>query len=212
MRRERVKGKLEVAIAGKTNNVRTQAQVQAQIPEITVFLCRIEGFGRGLGQGARNGGSEKRRTFGQVVLLGCIVGGVGWGIVSIGTCRGECDRLTVFGCVHFGSFRLGLREGLEHFGVQTFGARLLDGPEYFGAELGAVRFFAARAETFCHCEGWFGGVLVKNGQAEVFVVDECLADLGLCGSAEWGKSSGIILVARPVEARQPARALVAFFA
>lgn len=163
LQRERVKGKLEVAIAGKAKNVGAQAQVQAQIREVAV-LCRIEGFGGGIAQSGRNGGSEKRRTFGQVVVvvLGSIVGGVGWGRVSVGTWRGECDQRTVFSCVHFASFRLGLRDGLEHFGVQTFGARLLDGAEYFGAELGAVRLFAACAETLCHCEGWFGGIRRKK--------------------------------------------------
>ena len=44
MWREWVKGKLEMAVCGEANDIGTQAQVEAQIPEVTVVLCCVEGL------------------------------------------------------------------------------------------------------------------------------------------------------------------------
>ena len=64
--------------------------------------------------------------------------------------RETAGRLTFFG-FHLSPLGLGLGNRLEKFGVQALGACLLDGAENSGAQLGAVRLFAACACAFGHC-------------------------------------------------------------
>jgi hypothetical protein len=153
VRRKRVKGKLEVAKVGETNDVRGQAQVKAQISELAIFLRRVERFGGGVGQGAWYGSSKKRRTFGQVIVLGGSVRGVGYEHVSQCASSMVSGQRTLFGRVHFGLLRLRLLDSVEEFGVQALGASLLYGPKYSSAQLGAVRLFAASPRAFCHGGG-----------------------------------------------------------
>jgi hypothetical protein len=71
VRWKRVKGAFEVEVPsrGEGDNIRGQAEVEAESFELAVFLRGILG-GR-VGQGARYARSEERQTFG-VVFLGCL--------------------------------------------------------------------------------------------------------------------------------------------
>lgn len=77
-----------------------------------------------------------------------------------------CDQLTVFSSVHLAVLWLGLLDCLEKFGMQAFHARLLDRAEYSGAQLCAVRLFAACAETLCHFCVCGSGMCLCMGRGE----------------------------------------------
>jgi hypothetical protein len=69
VRWKRVKGALEGSFLGEADKVRAQAELEAEISQLAAVPCRIELFAGGIGQGARYGSSEERRTFGEVILF-----------------------------------------------------------------------------------------------------------------------------------------------
>lgn len=76
---ERVKGKLEVLVVGEADYVGTEAQVEAQVPQVSLFLVGgLGGCARRVGvlkKGAWDLCSQKTRTFWEVVVLGVLGGG-----------------------------------------------------------------------------------------------------------------------------------------
>jgi hypothetical protein len=72
---KRVKGDLECSFLGEPNDVRAQPKLETEIPQLTAVTCRVKLRAGGIGEGARYGSSEEERTFGRVILLGCVGGG-----------------------------------------------------------------------------------------------------------------------------------------
>jgi hypothetical protein len=146
---KRVKGDLECSAVVEANDVGAQSQEEAEISQLAVFVCGVKLRAGGIRQGARYGSSEERQTF-QVILFGCLGGG-GWSIVSREQYNGGMGRHTVLGDVHLSLLGLGLLDGLEQLCVDALGAGLMRGTEHAGAQLGAVRLFAACTCAFGHC-------------------------------------------------------------
>jgi hypothetical protein len=146
---KRVKGDLECAALIEAYDVGAQSHEEAEISQLAAVACRVKLRAGRVGQRARYGSSEERRTF-QVILFGCLGGG-GWICVSwMGRSRGT-GPLTICGRVHGSLLGLGLLDGLEKLCVDALGAGLMRGPEDASAQLGAVRLFAACTCAFCHC-------------------------------------------------------------
>jgi hypothetical protein len=75
MRWKRVKGNLERSFLGEATNVRAQPELETEISQLAAITCRVQLCAGRIGQGARYGSSEEERTFGRVILLGCVGGG-----------------------------------------------------------------------------------------------------------------------------------------
>jgi hypothetical protein len=145
---KRVKGDLECSARVEANDIGAQSQEEAEISQLAAVVCGVKLCAGRVRQRARYWSSEERQTF-QVILFSCLGGG--WSIVSREQCNGGAGRPTLPGGVHVSLLGLRLLDGLEQLCVDALGAGLMRGTEDAGAQLGAVRLFAACTCAFGHC-------------------------------------------------------------
>jgi hypothetical protein len=146
---KRVKGDLECSAVVEANDIGAQSQEEAEISQLAAVVCGVKLCAGRVRQRARYGSSEERQTF-QVILFGCLGGG-GWSSVSREQRNGGTGHHTILGGVHVSLLGLWLLDGLEQLCVDALGAGLMRGTEHAGAQLGAVRLFAACTCAFGHC-------------------------------------------------------------